>query len=811
MDSKTRYSAGLVCADTSLKKSNFSFTTTWLSPFWSSINVRGDQAFNHTEFKNFITSIGATFGPIPPRRHQKNVIESKHGIIRSIFIRLKADQPDADAATLAQKSIFISNNLYGSDIMSAYEMAHGFTRPLNGSVQKIGDDIIDAQNTLEAKRKLTKILRTKSTHDTIISAGDLVEIFIKIGKQKRGKWSSPRTVLNFDPESWTVTVPSSNGRTMKAAVEDVRLAVSEESFASLVREGNDRLDNSIEEMLDEIQINCVQERSNSEENSSSEINNDIYEYSDSMINFESHSNKECQHPSNFAESDSPIFPAVGDSIKVFWPLDNQYYNGTVANISDNNVFTISYDDGEVEELPDMSKENWRFSSSAMLHAMSATNLVVSNEGEILNQLLEYFGNKPFLRYRAQGFPTFPLLNAYNSGEEDFKKTVKTVPIDEVPKDANVISSHVIYKVKVNDDKSLKLKARIAPHGNEDSIKNELRSDCAMCPPLGVRIILSIATLFAWILTAIDVKTAFLQTGRAERDVYVIPPTESTDRGSKMWLLLCAAYGLINSNAKWQVQSDQELKDIGFQQIPVVPQLFMLRRNGKLVVVLAKFVDDILLTGVPEIVKEVIERFNKRFKLGNTCHGPNAMRYFGLNINQDTNLDISIDGDDKLKRLQPYEISRVRRKNMNEKLNQIEAKAFASINASIGWLGVTASPFCAQVSSHLQQHAPNATIKEMIQQINLLRKLKKVCTVATYKCPKPNASKKLSVLVFSDAGRTSDHGQLCFIAGLLVGELTEGSIFHSVSWSSRKSKRPVKSVGAAEILAAGEAIDEGKSI
>lgn len=70
---------------------------------------------------------------------------------------------------------------------------------------------------------------------------------------------------------------------------------------------------------------------------------------------------------------------------------------------------------------------------------------------------------------------------------------------------------------------------------------------------------------------------------------------------------------------------------------------------------------------------------------------------------------------------------------------------------------------------------------------------------------------ISVVVFSDAGRTCDDGQLCFIAGILFGTLSEGSIFHTVSWSSRKSKKPVKSVGAAEILAAGESIDEGKVI
>lgn len=36
----------------------------------------------------------------------------------------------------------------------------------------------------------------------------------------------------------------------------------------------------------------------------------------------------------------------------------------------------------------------------------------------------------------------------------------------LPKNANVMGSHVIYKQKYEDDKSLKLKSRIAPHGKE---------------------------------------------------------------------------------------------------------------------------------------------------------------------------------------------------------------------------------------------------------------------------------------------------------------------------------------------------------
>lgn len=66
-----------------------------------------------------------------------------------------------------------------------------------------------------------------------------------------------------------------------------------------------------------------------------------------------------------------------------------------------------------------------------------------------------------------------------------------------------------------------------------------------------------------------------------------------------------------------------------------------------------------------------------------------------------------------------------------------------------------------------------------------------------------------VMVFSDARRVTDYGQLCYVTGILLDGLVIGSIFHTLSWSSRKIKRPVKSTGAAEILAAGEAIDEGK--
>lgn len=64
-------------------------------------------------------------------------------------------------------------------------------------------------------------------------------------------------------------------------------------------------------------------------------------------------------------------------------------------------------------------------------------------------MLDTFGNKPFLRH-------------HSDQEVEFCKCVCSVPISDIPTPAIVIGSHVIYIVKMNDDSSLSLKARIEP-------------------------------------------------------------------------------------------------------------------------------------------------------------------------------------------------------------------------------------------------------------------------------------------------------------------------------------------------------------
>lgn len=79
----------------------------------------------------------------------------------------------------------------------------------------------------------------------------------------------------------------------------------------------------------------------------------------------------------------------------------------------------------------------------------------------------------------------------------------------------------------------------------------------------------------------------------------------------------------------------------------------------------------------------------------------------------------------------------------------------------------------------------------------------------FRSPANGQTLRVSVLVFADSGRKKDYGQLSTLSRILFRSFAKNSIFHTLSWSSQNSKCFVKSVGAAEMSAASEGIDEAK--
>lgn len=81
-------------------------------------------------FGTFLTKYDNKVWPVPPRCHQKNRIEPNNCAICSIFLRLKASDDTVSDIIFTIRSFRISNNFYGSNTLSSFEMAKDFSKPV---------------------------------------------------------------------------------------------------------------------------------------------------------------------------------------------------------------------------------------------------------------------------------------------------------------------------------------------------------------------------------------------------------------------------------------------------------------------------------------------------------------------------------------------------------------------------------------------------------------------------------------------------------------------------------------------------------
>lgn len=133
-------------------------------------------------------------------------------------------------------------------------------------------------------------------------------------------------------------------------------------------------------------------------------------------------------------------------------LDYEFYTGTICEAHNTNQ-TIVYDDDDTVPV-DLTNETWRLASSTMIHAMlEAAQCIDSDMPSVIEDMLQYFGNKPFLHPQAQCFPQYAFTHAYSTEEIESKEIGDAITLSNVPTNANIIASHVFYKLEVLDNGS----------------------------------------------------------------------------------------------------------------------------------------------------------------------------------------------------------------------------------------------------------------------------------------------------------------------------------------------------------------------
>lgn len=233
---------------------------------------------------------------------------------------------------------------------------------------------------------------------------------------------------------------------------------------------------------------------------------------------------------------------------------------------------------------------------------------------------------------------------------------------------------------------------MTPHVNDVSSKKSMKSDCTMCSSTGTRFILSVAALNRWNIARTDVKAAFLQTGLAQRDVDVRPTCRSKDK-RHYWLLLSVVYELVNASSEFQFQSDEQILTLICHICIVYRRFIYLHKNNNLLLIVAKYVGDLLVTGKPSEGFRFIDTFGAKFIFEAVVHGPGVLILLerqskNRKINQSIFMPIT-----KLNAIACFPFSRIRQHQFDSLLFKIEMSSFCRLTSRLdGWKFL--HPHCA---------------------------------------------------------------------------------------------------------------------
>lgn len=228
-------------------------------------------------------------------------------------------------------------------------------------------------------------------------------------------------------------------------------------------------------------------------------------------------------------------------------------------------------------------------------------------------------------------------------------------------------------------------------------------------------------------------------------------------------------------------------------------------------ILPKTVDEILNAGRKSLASDIFARIDHLLLVQTIIHGPELKRYFGLSTLQLEDMSVTIDGDDKTVAIKPSALTRLRRSKCDEPLNSMEKRALVSTSCSIGWIAITASYFCSEPSSRMQQCASNATGRTLIELANGLKNLIRLVTEQALPSSIDTLYHQLTVLFFSESGHSFASSQLSYVGGWLADGFEKGLMYHVLTRSSHKTGRPARSTASARILAAEGATDKGKML
>lgn len=343
------------------------------------------------------------------------------------------------------------------------------------------------------------------------------------------------------------------------------------------------------------------------------------------------------------------------------------------------------------------------------------------------------------------------------------------------------------------------KARLVARGFEDPDVENIEKDSPTCCKSSLRAVIAITIMNGWRLHSLDIKTAFLQGEKLDRQVYVRPPKEAESSMGKLWKLRKCVYGLSDASLQWYGRVKRFMLESGGKMTKCDPAIFCWHDPAnQLQGLIAVHVDDFLWAGNICFKETVIPKLRETFKIGN--EESSNFKYLGLDIHQN-NKDVYIDQNNYINSLSLIKIEQTRKDD--ELLSKKEQDELRSRIGQFLWISSQTRPDISYDVCILATNFKTAAVRDIRRANKVLRKLKCETSGIKFRALNPTASMK--IVCYTDAS-FANLGNGGSQAGNLVFMMGEDGVCNLLHWESKRIKRVVKSSLAAETLALSEGID-----
>ena len=345
------------------------------------------------------------------------------------------------------------------------------------------------------------------------------------------------------------------------------------------------------------------------------------------------------------------------------------------------------------------------------------------------------------------------------------------------------------------------KARLVVRG--DLEHGSARTDSPTAPREILRLTLALSTIFKFKLSTCDISSAFLQSSKPDRDIFLRPPDEWKGERHIVWKAEKGIYGLKDAARCWFIRFKQFLISLEVEKFGDNESCFISRNvDGNIRGFILTHVDDILITGNDDFIAWFEIKVRSEFVISKFKH--DNFKYTGLEIKSMQGA-ITIDQNFKLEEISQFDISEF---FAQTKLDARGINTLQKMIGQLGWLSSQTRPDLAFGTLYLSIIQRQASFDDLKEANKLLRIAKECPLTIRLNRPENFSMNQLEIWVFADASHAKLECGIKSSEGRIVFLLNRNSRnVYVINWRAAMISQVCNSAKAAETHAVRNASDE----